>query len=96
MSTNGLTVAPSVLNFDIWIMLASAFACLPVFLSGRKIARWEGVVFLAYFIAYISYLILATQDHNALEAFNTMMLSFILPITVVTFVVMILKPGSKV
>lgn len=96
VSTNGLAVAPSVLNFDIWIMLASAFACLPVFISGRKIARWEGVIFLAYYIAYTSYLILAAQDHSALEAFNTMMLSFILPMTVVTFVVMILKPGSKV
>lgn len=96
VSANGLAVPPSVLNFDIWIMLAAAFACLPVFLTGRKIARWEGVIFLAYYIAYTTYLIMAAQDHNALEAFSTMMLSFILPITVVTFVVMILKPGNKI
>jgi cation:H+ antiporter len=34
-------------GFDIWVMLAVALACLPVFLTGREIARWEGGVFLA-------------------------------------------------
>lgn len=95
VSAGGLAIAPSVLNFDIWVMLASAFACLPVFLSGRKITRWEGAIFLAYYIAYTSYLILAAQNHHALPAFSMIMLSYIMPITVVTFVVTILKPGER-
>jgi hypothetical protein len=38
VSATGLALAPSALNFDLWVMLAVAFACLPVFLTGRTIA----------------------------------------------------------
>jgi cation:H+ antiporter len=91
----GLAVAPAVINFDIWVMLAVAFACLPVFISGREIARWEGLVFLAYYVAYTAYLILLAQEHDALEPFSTVMMSFVVPLTIVTLVVVLLKPGGK-
>lgn len=82
----GLLLAPSLVNFDLWVMMASFLACLPVFLSGREIARWEGGVFLAYYAVYVSYLIMASQSHDALPAFSSVMLSFVLPLTVVTLV----------
>lgn len=91
--TSGLTLAPAVLHFDIWVMLAVAFACLPVFISGREIARWEGAIFLAYYCAYAAYLILAAQDHDALQAYSAVMMSFVLPLTVVTLVVVLLRPA---
>jgi cation:H+ antiporter len=87
----GLAVPPSVLNFDIWVMLAVALACLPVFLTGREIARWEGAVFLAYYIAYVAYLILAAQQHDALGAYSSVMMGFVIPITVITLVVVMLR-----
>jgi cation:H+ antiporter len=90
----GLVIPPSVLNFDIWVMLATALACLPVFLTGREIARWEGAVFLVYYAAYVAYLILAAQQHDALGSFSGVMLSFVIPITVVTLVVAALRPGT--
>jgi len=89
----GLAVPAAVLNFDIWVMLATALACLPVFLTGREIARWEGAVFLLYYFAYVAYLILAAQQHDALGSFSGAMLSFVIPITVITLVVMALRPG---
>jgi len=95
VAADGLSVAPAILNFDIWVMLAVAFACLPVFISGREIARWEGVVFLAYYSAYTAYLIMVAQEHAALQPFSAVMMSFVLPITVVTLVVVLLRPGSK-
>ncbi len=88
----GLPVAAGLLNFDIWVMLATAFACLPVFLTGREIARWEGGVFLAYFVAYMTYVALTAQQHAMLPVFGTAMLSFVLPLTVVTLVVVMLRP----
>jgi len=92
----GLAMAPSLLAFDIWVMLAVALACLPIFITGREIARWEGVVFVAYYAAYVAYLILAAQQHDALPAFSAAMLSFVLPITVITLVVVLLrKPASS-
>lgn len=87
VADGGLGVAPALLTFDLWVMLAVAFACLPVFLTGREIARWEGGVFLAYYAAYVAYLILAAQAHDALPAFSGAMLGFVLPLTVVTLAV---------
>ena len=91
----GLAMSPSLLAFDVWVMIAVALACLPVFTSGREIARWEGGVFLAYYAAYVTYLILAAQEHAALATFSTAMLSFVVPITVITLVVVIIRQPRK-
>lgn len=34
------------------IMLAVAVACLPIFFSGLRINRWEGLLFLGYYLIY--------------------------------------------
>ena len=91
--STGLVVSPALLNFDIWVMLAVAFACLPVFMSGHSIARWEGGVFLAYYAAYVAYLILAAQQHGALGSFSSAMLFFVIPITALTFLVVMRRGG---
>jgi cation:H+ antiporter len=91
----GLDMAPSLLAFDIWVMVAVAFACLPVFMTGREIARWEGGVFLGYYVAYVAYLIMAAQQHDALPAFSGVMLSFVVPLTVVTLVVVLIRRPVK-
>ncbi len=91
----GLVVPQAAINFDLWVMVAVALACVPVFMTGRVIARWEGAVFLAYYVVYVTYLVLAAQQHGALGAFSTAMLSFVLPLTVITLVVLGLpKPGK--
>jgi cation:H+ antiporter len=87
----GLQMPESLLNFDIWVMIAVALACLPVFLTGREIARWEGGVFLLYYVAYVVYLILASQQHDALRPYSSVMLGFVVPITLVTLVVVMLR-----
>lgn len=89
----GIAIAPSILTFDLWVLTAVSLACLPIFLSGREIARWEGGVFLVYYIAYVSYMILSAQAHDALPQFSNAMLSFVLPLTIITLVVSVL--GKK-
>jgi cation:H+ antiporter len=92
----GLPMASSLMAFDIWVMLAVALACLPVFMTGREIARWEGGVFVAYYAAYVIYLILQAQQHDLLQPFSVAMMSFVLPITIVTLIVVMLrKPASS-
>jgi cation:H+ antiporter len=91
---SGLPVPQAALSFDLWVMLAVAFACLPVFVTGREIARWEGAVFLAYYAAYTATLVLAAQQHAALPAFSAVMLGFVIPLTVVTLVVLVLRRCS--
>jgi cation:H+ antiporter len=69
-----------------------------VFMTGREIARWEGAVFLFYYAAYVTYLVLAAQQHDALEPFSSALMGFAVPITVITLVVVLLRrdkiPGS--
>ena len=95
VSAGGLTMAPAILSFDIWVMLVVALACIPIFFTGREIARWEGVVFLGYYIAYTAYLILASQQHDALPLFSQVMLWFVVPLTVVTLVVAMMKTKTS-
>jgi cation:H+ antiporter len=92
----GLAVPDAVLNFDLWVMLAVALACIPVFMTGREIARWEGGVFLLYYVAYVAYLILAAQQHDALGTYSAVMMGFVVPLTVITLVVALLgrKPST--
>jgi cation:H+ antiporter len=87
VSPAGLPVPPSFLTFDGLVMLAVAVACLPIFFSGWQIARWEGALFLFYYIAYTAYLLLAAQQHDALPAFSWVMELFVLPLTAVTLIV---------
>jgi len=91
VSTSGLAIAPAVLNFDIWVMLAVAVASLPVFLLGRQIGRRRGLLFLAYYVAYVVYLVMGAQQHDALDEFSGVMLSFVLPLTIVTLVAMVIR-----
>ncbi|MDH5340797.1 MAG: calcium/sodium antiporter [Rubrivivax sp.] len=91
----GLAMAPSLMAFDIWVMLGVALVCLPIFLTGREIARWEGFVFLIYYGAYVLYLVLAAQQHAALATFSAAMTSVVMPLTIVTLIVVLLrKPRS--
>lgn len=83
----GLMVAPAMLNFDLIVMTAVAFACLPIFFSGYSIARWEGALFFGSYLAYSAYLILEATQHDALPMFSNTMFFFVLPLVAITLVV---------
>ena len=87
----GLPVSPAALRFDIPVMTAVAVACLPVFFTGHRIARWEGVLLLAYYAAYVCYLLLADQAHAALPTFSTAMMVFVVPLTAATLAVVVAR-----
>lgn len=94
-SGSGLPVPPAALAFDLWVMVAVALACLPVFVSGREIARWEGGVFLGYYVAYVAWLVMQAQQHSAAQPFSAAMLGFVAPLTVVTLMVVLIKPAAR-
>lgn len=87
----GLLMPPAILNFDIWVMIAVALACLPVFITGREIARWKGAVFVLYYLAYVTYIALAARQHQSLGSFSTAMMSCVISITVITLIVLLLR-----
>ncbi|MCS3903956.1 cation:H+ antiporter [Methylohalomonas lacus] len=87
VAPDGINVSSAALQFDIPVMLAVAVACLPIFFSGHLIARWEGGLFFAYYIAYTAYLIMTVSGHGWLHGFENAMLAFVIPLTVITLVV---------
>lgn len=44
---------------------------------------------LAYCGAYVTFLLLASSDHDALTEYSTVMLGFVVPITVLTLAVLV-------
>jgi cation:H+ antiporter len=50
-----IQVAPSLLEFDIPVMLATAVLCFPIFLTGKIISRKEGVFMVICYLAYNVY-----------------------------------------
>jgi cation:H+ antiporter len=95
VTPGGLSVAPALLSFDLLVMIAVAFACLPIIGTGHRIARWEGALFLGYYVVYVTYLILAATQHDALHGFSSTMLGFVLPLTGVTLLVLWAQRRSR-
>lgn len=91
VSPDGLAVAPSMLAFDLPVMVAVMLACLPIFFVGNRISRWEGGLLFAYYLAYTGYLILLSGGHDALQPFSAVMGSFVLPLTFITLAVLMLR-----
>ncbi len=69
-----LAVAPALLAVDLPVMVAVAVACLPVFFTGARVARWEGLLFLLLYAAYSGYLVLRAGGHAALGDYGAAML----------------------
>ncbi|MFN2176418.1 MAG: calcium/sodium antiporter [Anaerolineales bacterium] len=88
ITPEGVIVPPSILAFDLPIMITVAVACLPIFFLNYRIARWEGALFFGYYLAYTLYLILEATEHDALSTFSFVMAAFMLPLTFVTIAVL--------
>ncbi|MEX0721699.1 MAG: calcium/sodium antiporter [Balneolaceae bacterium] len=95
ISGSGLVVPDSSLVFDFPFLLAVSIACLPIFFTGFRIARWEGAVFLAYYIAYLFFLFLESTEHDLLYEFSFAMSIFVIPITVLTLMVLVYRFWKK-
>lgn len=87
-SYDGVTVSSAALALDIPLMIAVSVACLPIFFTGYRIRRWEGILFLCYYIAYLVYLFLNSTQHALLPLFNDVMLLFVIPITLLTLFIL--------
>jgi cation:H+ antiporter len=83
-----LPVHPSLVRFDVPVMVAVAVATLPLFFTERRLSRWEGVVFLGYYGAYVAYLVLRAAEHDALPVFAAAMWRAVLPLTLLTVAVL--------
>ena len=82
----GIPIPDAAIALDLPLMLAAAVALLPIAFTGFIIARWEGSLFVALYIAYLLYLVLASTEHDAASGFTTIMLWFVLPLVAATLI----------
>lgn len=87
IGSGGVAVSPSALAFDIPVMIVVAIACLPIFFSGHLISRWEGGLFLFYYVAYTIHLVLQSTGNELTRPLHDAMLFFVIPLTVITLLV---------
>jgi cation:H+ antiporter len=91
VAPGGLPVSQAAINFDYPVMMAVAVACLPIFFVGYTIQRWEGALFLGYYVAYTVYLVFAATEHEALPVFSQAMMWFVVPLTVITLLIVLAR-----
>jgi len=88
LARGGVAVPGGAEALDIPFMVVVAVACLPVFLSGHRIERWEGALFLAYYGAYLVYLILEIRGTPGLPSRATALWLLAMPLLLLTGVVL--------
>jgi len=91
----GVGVAKVALEFDILFMIAVAVACFPVFFHGYRIGRISGFFFLAFYVAYVVYLILGAQSHVAFAGYRQVMVFYAAPATGAVLAVLLVSAFRK-
>ncbi len=86
ISPTGLPVPESALALDIPLMIAASAVLLPLAFTGSVIARWEGGLLVALYVAYLLYTVLAAAERPILHGFTTVMLWFVTPLVVLTVI----------
>ncbi|MEZ5357299.1 MAG: calcium/sodium antiporter [Candidatus Zixiibacteriota bacterium] len=94
-ASGDITISSAALTFDIPILLAAAIVSLPIFFTGYRISRWEGVLFLFWYLAYIAYVFLHTAEQEMLQSFERALVTIILPATVITLIVITWRSLKK-
>lgn len=87
---DGIPVPEEAIALDMPIMVAVAIALLPIALVGFVVSRWEGIVFVGLFTAYMAFVALFATQHSALSGFTSAMLWFVLPILGVAWLTTVL------
>lgn len=94
-SPAGIEVSKAALVFDLPVMIGVCLASFPIFLSGNRVSRGEGIFLFSSYIAYTVYLVMNATNHDALDEYRYALVWFVLPLVGVTLVVMTVKGLSN-
>lgn len=86
VAQSGLVVEAQAIHFDLPVLVAVTVLCLPVFFSGYRVTRIEGTVFVLYYIAYMTYLVVKATNSAYAASFNNAMLYGVIPLTVLVLI----------
>ncbi len=91
LAPDSIPIPDGAINIDLPVMIGVAVACLPIFWNGYVIQRWEGIYFLGFYAAYLTWLVLDNAEHAAREEYATALLGFVLPLTIIAITVAIVR-----
>ncbi|MGE8190472.1 calcium/sodium antiporter [Pseudomonas sp. NPDC086278] len=74
-----LSVSPNALDFDLPVMLGVALLCLPLFYTGYRVTRAEGLLCLGLYLAYGLHVVSFTTGMPLAGKLEHLMLFFVLP-----------------
>lgn len=86
VAPDGIPVSDAALRLDVPVMLAATVALIPIIWNGFEIKRWEGGLLLAFYVAYVAFLVLDASDHAAASVVGPAIL-IVTPLVLVTFAV---------
>ena len=92
LAPNGIPVSNAALTLDLPVMVAVAVLCVPIFRK-HAITRWEGLLFVAYYVIYAGYLVMDSANHEGLAEYRMVVLTTVLPLTLVTVLVFSFRGG---
>ena len=100
LAPNGIVIEQSVLAFDIPVMLGVAIMCFPICFNDNLVSRWEGLLLLAYYLAYTLYLVMKSTEHDSTMMFGSALKYVIVPLTILGLTAITLRsrfssPRSK-
>jgi cation:H+ antiporter len=72
------------LRVDYPVMIAATVVLLPIFWNGFRIKRWEGLLLTAFYVVYVTYLVLDATDNAARDWLGPAAL-VVAPLVILTF-----------
>lgn len=91
----GMEVSRQAVVIDIPVMVVVSAACLPIFLTGHKVSRWEGFLFLGFYGVYLTYLILTAKAVPETPIFRSVVLVVIIPLTILTIALSVYRHFTR-
>ena len=79
LAPSPLSVSPNALVFDLPVMLGAVVLCLPIFYTGYRVTRAEGLVLLGLYLAYGLHVMAFTTGMPLASKLEQLMLYYVLP-----------------
>jgi cation:H+ antiporter len=86
-----LQVSPALLAVDLPFMVAAAVGCLPILYTGFAVDRREAALLLAFYFAYLAYLVLVALEVPAADGFGRALVLGAVPVAGVVLAVLALR-----
>jgi cation:H+ antiporter len=94
VAPNGIPVSEQILEQEFFVMVFVALVTLPIFYIDSRISRPEGGLLLAFYIFYLSYVVLQATDSSALRVVG-LFIAFVIPVSFLALVILAVRSSRR-